>query len=271
MSQREEILQLLHKNGSMTQGQLAFSIYGDKDHAPNIYSTLVSLVNEDAVTRAGIRPSYYSLSSGKGNKAKVKSNKEIPDPSESEVDLWLKKWDSLEDYTVQENAIDNLFRGEFKSNDDIQHILIKSSVLNDFYSTNIFKVYPVAKHILSLNIDERLEKGDTSLVDDIARITLSGKNKYFYSFASKYCSHHNPDDFPIYDSYVHKMLTFFKTNDAFCNFKSADLKQYDKFKTVLIQFKHFYHLDKYGLKLLDKYLWQLGKDSFPKKYRKEAK
>ena len=56
--------------------------------------------------------------------------------------------------------------------------------------------------INKLNIDERLSKHDDTLVNDIANIEINGKNKYFYSFASKYCSHHNSRYFPIYDRYV---------------------------------------------------------------------
>ena len=87
-----------------------------------------------------------------------------------------------------------------------------------FYSTNIFKIYPVAKHILNLNIDERLKSGDPTLVDEIAKINIGGKEKYFYSFASKYCSHHNQLDFPIYDSYVHKVLKNYRNDDMFFEF-----------------------------------------------------
>ena len=73
-------------------------------------------------------------------------------------------------------------------------ILLKVAALNDFYSTNIFSVYPVAKHILSLNIDDRLMTGDVALVSDIQKVTINGVEKNFYSFATKYCSHHRPLD-----------------------------------------------------------------------------
>ena len=70
--------------------------------------------------------------------------------------------------------------------------MIKASVLNDFYSTNIFSIFDIAKHIVSLNIDERLKKGDEQLVSEIGHIEIKEKKRYFYSFATKYCSHHNP-------------------------------------------------------------------------------
>ncbi len=198
--------------------------------------------------------------------SKLENETNIPEPSVEQVLYWLKSWDELEDYVAQEDAIDKLFKGEFSSNSSLQNILIKCSVLNDFYSTNIFKIYPVAKHILELNIDERLKAGDPTLVDDIAHININDKEKNFYSFASKYCSHHNELEFPIYDSYVHKVLKYFKKVDKFYEFNEADLKIYPKFKNILIEFRKFYHLERFNLKELDKYLWQFGKRYFPKTY-----
>ena len=190
----------------------------------------------------------------------------LPTPSKEEVDKYLSLWDSLDDYVEQEHALDKLFFGVFKTNDTIGNILIKCSVLNDFYSTNIFKVYPIAKHILGLNIDDRLNKHDPTLVNDIANVTISGKSKYFYSFASKYCSHHDPLNYPIYDSYVEKVLKYFKKKDKLIKFNNDDLKHYELFKQILLDFQKAYNIEEYNLKDLDRYLWQLGKKYFPNKY-----
>ncbi len=167
---------------------------------------------------------------------------------------------------MQENSLDKLFISVMPHNTDIRDILIKASTLNDFYSTNIFSIFPVAKHILNIDIDERLSIGDTSLINDIANVEISGKHKFFYSFATKYCSHHNPIDFPIYDSYVENVLMYFSKKDAFLKIKRADLKDYDFFKQSLISFATYYNINSYNLKDLDRYLWQLGKEYFPKKY-----
>lgn len=61
MGQKEDIISLLQVNGTMTQGQLAEAIYGDKLHTSNIYSSLMLLVNNNVVIRTGAHPSYYSL------------------------------------------------------------------------------------------------------------------------------------------------------------------------------------------------------------------
>lgn len=126
----------------------------------------------------------------------------------------------------------------------------------------------MAKHIQSLHIDERLKAGDTTLVGDIQHLTINGIEKNFYSFATKYCSHHNPLEYPIYDSYVDRVLRHYRDQDGFAEFKNEELKDYARFKELLIQFREFYGLQEYDLKQIDKYIWQLGKDYFPKNYGK---
>lgn len=187
-------------------------------------------------------------------------------PSVAEVEKYLRKWNSLESYVSQENALNKLFFDICVGNKDINDILIKCSTLNDFYSTNIYSIFPVAKHILELDIDERLKSGDLPLVNDIARVEIGGKMKNFYSFASKYCSHHNPKAFAIYDSYVEKCLSYFRRIDKFSDFRCKELKDYSVFSRVLVDFKQYYGLCEFSLKQIDQYLWQLGKEFFPKKY-----
>ena len=176
-------------------------------------------------------------------------------PCKKEVDKYLKLWDSLPNYVSQEQALEKLFFGDFKDNTSIENILIKCSVLNDFYSTNIFKVYPVAVHILDLDIDDRLNRHDPTLVNDIANIVINGKSKYFYFFASKYCSHHDPINYPIYDSYVEKVLEYFRNKDKLIKFANDDLKNYELFKKILLNFQKVYNIEEFNLKDLDRYLW----------------
>lgn len=190
----------------------------------------------------------------------------IPKPSKKEVEKYLKLWDSLENYVLQENSLNKLFYKTYPKNTDIDDILIKASSLNDFYSTNIFSIFNVAKHIKELNIDERLANKDETLVNELAKVKINDKEKNFYSFATKYCSHHDPINYPIYDSYVEKILMHFKKIDNFSNFKRDDLKEYPKFKQILIEFKKYYDIDDYNLKDIDKYLWQLGKEYYPNNY-----
>jgi len=193
----------------------------------------------------------------------------IPRPSAIEVDKYLKSWSELEKYYLQEDALNKLFTKLCPGNDDLSDILLKVATLNDFYSTNIFSIYPVAKQILSLQIDKRLNANDTTLVSEIAKVMINGKTKNFYSFATKYCSHHNPNGYPIYDSYIDAVLWHFRKTDEFTDFKRPELKDYSTFKKVLIDFREYYKLHKYTLKQIDQYLWQLGKEHFTKNYGKK--
>lgn len=187
-------------------------------------------------------------------------------PTIKEVEKYLKLWDTLENYVLQENALDKLFFETYPHNEDISEILIKASALNDFYSTNIFSIFPVAKHIHSLEIDMRLKSKDISLVNDIALVDMNGKTKNFYSFATKYCSHHDPINYPIYDIYVEKVLMALNKRDKFSKFGKKDLKDYKRFKEIIIEFRKYYGLDEFNLKQIDRYIWQLGKEFFPRKY-----
>ena len=191
----------------------------------------------------------------------------VPNPSILEVKKYLKSWSELENYKLQEDALDKLFFELIPKNEDISDILLKVATLNDFYSTNIFSVYPLAKHILSIDIDERLRQGDVALVKEIQKVNYGGVTKNFYSFATKYCSHHNPIEYPIYDSYVEKVLKYFRKKDKFAVFKNADLKDYQQFKKILLTFRSYYCLEEFNLKEIDQYMWQLGKEYFPKKYK----
>ena len=205
------------------------------------------------------------------NLRRIKKDIVIPSPTVEQVEFYLTKWDGLENYHLQEDALNKLFLELCPNNTDILDILLKASTLNDFYSTNIFSIYPVAKHIRSLNIDTRLDAGDVTLVRDIQHVTISNKKRSFYSFATKYCSHHNPLDYPIYDSYVDEVLRYFRNRDNFSDFQNDELKDYVRFKNILIDFRGFYDLDTYNLKQIDQYVWQLGKDYFPKNYGKKKR
>ncbi|KRU25038.1 hypothetical protein VT91_08410 [Clostridium sporogenes] len=197
---------------------------------------------------------------------KKKMDVDVPAPSPEQVEFYLAKWGGLENYHLQEDALNKLFVDLCPKNADVIDVLLKASTLNDFYSINIFSIYPVAKHICSLDIDSRLKVGDVTLVRDIQYVTIGDTERNFYSFASKYCSHHNPLDYPIYDSYVDEVLRYFRNRDGFSDFYDGDLKDYIRFKGILIDFRAFYSLSEYNLKQIDQYVWLLGKDYFPKNY-----
>lgn len=190
---------------------------------------------------------------------------------------FLDAWEKLDNYVIQEKALSELF-STYSENTDVDTVLMKCVVLDAFYSTRINSTdfLPLAKHIASIkNIDERLKNGDLDLVTEIAE--CEGMNKHL-SFASKFCSRHNPKAYPIYDKYVVKVLCALKNNEQLKSFKynneisnDSNIKlRYHKFKLALVEL-----VAKFGLtlqldpndkeiifKILDRFLWLLGKYCF---------
>ena len=191
-----------------------------------------------------------------------------PQPNKSQVNLYLRKWKTLKKYKMQEESLNLLFN-EWPENKELEQILLKVSALNDFYSTNIFDTYTVAKHILKCNIDKDLSAGNEALVNKIAPVTINGKTRNFYSFASKYCNHHKSESYPIYDYYVDKMLMHFKKKDKFDTFINEDLKEYQSFVERIKNFQKYYDLSAFTLRDIDIYLWLAGKNYFPRKKQKK--
>ena len=177
-------------------------------------------------------------------------------------------------YQKQEEVIEKIF--ELSSS--FKEVLLKVTVLNDFYSTNIFDTYNVACHIWNLNNTENLSylfnKGDLDIVNKIADTPILSdppKRINLYSFATKYCSFHQPEKYPIYDKYVDTALYFFESKLPFYKakennnkykktFTRESLKSYEQFKYVIDIFRENYELEKYKYKEIDQYLWQVGKD-----------
>ena len=175
----------------------------------------------------------------------------------------MHKWNTTADLFQPETVLKKLFTETHPKNNSIDDIILKVAALNTVYNTYIYSVYPVAQHILSLKIDERLSAGDETLVNELMRVlyTDGGKIEH-YSFATKYCSFHNPDAFPIYDSYVGKILQYYRNQEGFSDFKNSDLKNYPHFKRILSDFRQHFGLEKYTTKEFDQYLWQFGKEYF---------
>ena len=215
---------------------------------------------------------------------------QMPEPSVKEAKKWLEEWNSKEKYTMPDEVLEALFTEVYQQNNNIKEVKIKAYVLNRFYSTNVLPSFlvPLAKRIIcpSLNFDERVRKGCVKLVNDLGKKKIKnqyGQERGHYIFATKYCSFHNPKDYPICDSYVRKILIHFQGKDSFSKElkehetgeekdldKALDkaLKDYITFYEVHKEFREHYKLGefslekKHTLKEIDQYLWLAGKEYF---------
>ncbi len=203
----------------------------------------------------------------------------------------------LSRYAQEGVAIEYLFRETYRDNVNINEILIKVMALDSSYSTNLRRfssIQLVAEVIESItDFDSRLKDGDPTLVDEICdrvqhpteKTTESGKAetdvKYPkpFSFATKYCCNHNPDKFPIYDSFVAKVLAYYQKKENFLDdqglieawqeasrkpgvmSKAEALKDsYEGlFYPVITKFRDTY-CKGYSYRDLDHFLWLMGKE-----------
>ena len=181
----------------------------------------------------------------------------LPTPTIELVKTECTKFD--EENQLAEEALEQL-RMQFPRNTDVSHVLLKVLTLNKLYSTRIHDkdVEATAYHIATLGIDTLLDQGSYNAVDLIANIPNLRK---CYSFATKFCSWHNPIAFPLYDRYVDECLWSYlkqEIQSPFAMFHRQDLWDYERLVEVVTGFRNYYGLNSLTFKQLDKFLWRLG-------------
>jgi|HubBroStandDraft_1064217.scaffolds.fasta_scaffold68390_3 hypothetical protein len=197
------------------------------------------------------------------------------EPTSDNVKRACKEFDAWKDNP--DPALTELFE-RYPSNSaaDARQVLIKVVALNALYSTQIPvygdrvpTVYEVARHIVEIDIDPKLAFGSVDLVHKIAYTTIKGKSHFNYSFATKYCSWHRHNSYPIWDSRVDLYLWTLRNREigkteGFRGFKRKELWQYPTFKEVIDEFRVHFQLTEFDYKEIDKFLYFEGTKLFQK-------
>jgi hypothetical protein len=170
--------------------------------------------------------------------------------------------------SVIEEALTELF-SQYPDNSVLRHVLLKVVALNSLYSTQIGvyceaipNIVDVARHIHQnfRAIDAGLGAHSPEVVDRIAMVIVSGKkDRNYFSFATKYCSWHKLDWYPIWDSKVDRYLRCLQKQTGFA--KEFDLNahwKYTAFRDVMSAFSERYGLASFSFKEIDKFLWSYG-------------
>jgi hypothetical protein len=191
---------------------------------------------------------------------KIEKESNISKPTIDEINKYLTLWkEGNRNYAKMDELIYHLFR-QYPENKDINSIFLKCSVIDNIYHTCISQyhnIYDLSEHILKKCVDEKLSDADATVVDHIAEY------KNLFSFATKFCSFHRPDHYPIYDRYVHEALKYFnKAHGKFVD--KVIIKNYLDFKEIIDNFIKYYDLDQGNYcyakyKAIDIYLWFAGK------------
>jgi hypothetical protein len=187
----------------------------------------------------------------------------VATPSQDEVRKYLKLW--RDQGNENTNAALQLLFQTMPRNIDTGEVAVKVAALNGLYATNIYGVVQMARHIVGLDIDDLLETGvaEPELIEDIARLTQKGKLRRHYSFATKYCSFHRPDVYPIYDSLVAEILNaLLRQGETFDKFLPGETwsGDYGVYCRSVLAFRQHYGLDEFSVRDVDKYLWMAGKE-----------
>ncbi|HLA86931.1 MAG TPA: hypothetical protein VJL10_02815 [Anaerolineales bacterium] len=185
-------------------------------------------------------------------------SKVVEIPTVELVQKYINKFNDDNELVLVENVLSELFE-KYPDNHNLRDVLIKAAALNSLYSTNIYAIVRMAEHIVKEHIDIELQKGTSEVVEKIARIAIKGKIRNNYSFASKYCHWHQPEMYPIYDSYVDQLLWAYHNQHNFMEFKQIDLRHYPRYKEVIEAFRKHYSLSQFSFKELDKFLWIYGR------------
>jgi hypothetical protein len=165
-------------------------------------------------------------------------------------------------------ANENLERGltqlieAFPKNSDLAHVLVKVAAINSLYNTHIFGVRQVAQLIQSREIDLLLESGSAEAVKAIERVDYGKRSRSIYSFATKYCSWHQRKRYPLYDTMVDFCLRTYRDQYEFWEFDYYSLREYEKFRRVVDEFRKRFQLESLSYKEIDMFLYQLGSDYF---------
>jgi len=179
------------------------------------------------------------------------------------VNSYLKIYnDKSKGYIQTDNAIFELFK-IYPQNKSYEEILLKAAIINGLYRTNIFAIYIMAEHIYELSIDKKLSSFSVNLVNEIANLQIKKKRHFFFSFASKYCSFHFPQYYPIYDSKVGNLIWLYQNNYKFHPehfFKYQINEEYSKYKGIVEQFVNYFGLKEFTFKEIDKFLWLYAQD-----------
>lgn len=173
----------------------------------------------------------------------------------------------LPDYAAQEWVVTETFK-HFPNNTDYYEVLLKVTLLNKLYSTSIRDVKSVARNIVKKHIDADLAKGKPEVVHKIAQVLHGDSPINHFSFATKYCSFHQPERYPIYDKEVYAVLDGLRKEFTDQPFSKKDIQDkdwnekkkdcgYNLYRKVYDSFMAHYGKAFRGMnyKDVDQYLW----------------
>lgn len=122
---KNELLKVLSENST---GNVNSSVNGYLSHLRRFRLFLASDGTAEPAAPRQEKPAHPTATRRK------KMDVDVPAPSPEQVQFYLAKWGGLENYHLQEDALNKLFCELCPKNIDVIDVLLKASTLNDFYS-----------------------------------------------------------------------------------------------------------------------------------------
>lgn len=118
-------------------------MYGDKNHSPNIYASLMDIVNKEIIIRTGSKPSYYHLSNIEAviPSKQVQSRKEYRDVSgdmitNDTIEYATALVQNTDNYGPENELITRCLR-KFPENTDLELVAMKVGLIDITNSTHL--------------------------------------------------------------------------------------------------------------------------------------
>lgn len=173
-------------------------------------------------------------------------------PSTEEVESLLMTYyddDYYRKYRDEATTLQYLYQ-TYRGNHHLNQVHIKVTVLEDFFGYHLSHTYQLAQHIADLNLDERLSKGDQTLIAEICHVPYAidaDEKGRLYSFVSRYCNQHKAQLFPIYDRYSAACMSQYIEEDLHGmlggkHITAGSLTDYPTFCAVVQNFLTHYQL-----------------------------
>lgn len=181
-------------------------------------------------------------------------------PTKRNIDLGIRLFNQLPNGKLG-NEVIRQFVEKNRGNSNLSIVATKVVLINSLYYTQIFAPLQVARHIHRLamknSLDKLISDGDARAIDLITYVKIAKKKKRFFSFASKYCHFHNPNKYPLIDSYVTNLLKKINGKEKRFDIDDEDFGKYEKFRQAVVTLRKKARLT-YDFDKIDKYLWIYG-------------
>lgn len=192
---------------------------------------------------------------------------------------YIKEFNKLnKKQSESEKALEIVFE-QYRKAANSSEVLIKVILLNHIYSAGlndnlpleenpkkkrIVDVYTMSNQLASVSNElDRLFYNDSMPSEAIEKILAMFDTKKYnrpFSFATKYCHWHNPEKYPISDSFSRGVLYHFNKLKYKDKYKQNDYLDYSIFCKIYSDFSQEECIKGLSIKEIDKFLWKFGKD-----------